>query len=204
LSWSGCDSSPNSREIAQPSRLVSALRRFEQPSNPRATRTKHQTPARTSDVPLRYRLQIVPATKGQKKTGPSISSVENDQRDHQPWKLTFENTAFGYGVGRICDRTSVGTVLETVTHSFSAFANHSQFFFALRGYASNTSKMPHITTAMERSMRRRVGDVIVVSLRPRDIIGEASTVKNSFSSWDNCMKASYCKSVLPVSLLDLC
>jgi hypothetical protein len=129
LSWSGCDSSPNSREIAQPSRLVSALRRFEQPSNQRATRTKHQTPTRTSDVPLPYRLQIVPATKGQKKTGPSISSVENDQRDHQPWKLTFENTAFGYGVGRICDRTSVGTVLETVTHSFSAFANHSRFFY---------------------------------------------------------------------------
>ncbi|KAN0121689.1 hypothetical protein V8E51_000015 [Hyaloscypha variabilis] len=53
--------------------------------------------------------------------------------------------------------------------------------------------MPHITTAMERSVRRGVGDIIVASLRSRDIISEASTVKNSFSSWSNCMAASYCK-----------
>ncbi|KAE9382238.1 hypothetical protein N431DRAFT_17902 [Stipitochalara longipes BDJ] len=53
--------------------------------------------------------------------------------------------------------------------------------------------MPHISTAMERSVRRGVGDIIVASLRSRDIIGEASTVKNSFSSWSNCMAASYCK-----------
>jgi hypothetical protein len=60
--------------------------------------------------------------------------------------------------------------------------------------------MPHITTAMHRSVRRGVGDIVFDSLHGRkrqlsSITGEVSSVKNSFSSWSNCMKASYCKFV---------
>jgi hypothetical protein len=57
-------------------------------------------------------------------------------------------------------------------------------------------KMPHITTAMERSMRRSVVDYALGGLLGRrDIVGEVNSVKNTFSSWDNCMAQSYCKSV---------
>jgi hypothetical protein len=83
---------------------------------------------RTSPFRIDFRLFLRRKAK-ENRALLGISSVENDQQDHQPWKLTFENTAFGYGVGRICDRTSIGTGLETVTHSFSAFTNHSRFFY---------------------------------------------------------------------------
>ncbi|KAH8647563.1 hypothetical protein BGZ60DRAFT_226883 [Tricladium varicosporioides] len=54
--------------------------------------------------------------------------------------------------------------------------------------------MPHITTAMQWSRRRGVGDIILDSLLGRrDVVAQASSVANSFSSWDNCMKAAYCK-----------
>ncbi|KAF7875366.1 hypothetical protein EAF04_002538 [Stromatinia cepivora] len=54
--------------------------------------------------------------------------------------------------------------------------------------------MPHITTAMEWSRRRGIGEILVGSfLRKRSITGEESNVKESFSSWSNCMAATYCK-----------
>ncbi|CAG8983333.1 hypothetical protein HYALB_00007461 [Hymenoscyphus albidus] len=54
--------------------------------------------------------------------------------------------------------------------------------------------MPHITTAMERSLRRGLGDYFFGSfLGRRAITDDVNNVKNSFSSWDNCMQASYCK-----------
>ncbi|KAF7904030.1 hypothetical protein EAF00_001364 [Botryotinia globosa] len=54
--------------------------------------------------------------------------------------------------------------------------------------------MPHITTAMEWSRRRRIGDILADSfLRKRSITGDVSSVKDSFSSWSNCMAATYCK-----------
>jgi hypothetical protein len=60
--------------------------------------------------------------------------------------------------------------------------------------------MPHISEAMARSMRRSVGEILVSSLMRRDAVtsatGEVSSVKNTFSSWNNCMKASYCKFVV--------
>lgn len=56
--------------------------------------------------------------------------------------------------------------------------------------------MPHITTAMHRSLRRGVGDIMLNSLvGKRTITGEADNVKNTFSSWDNCMAKTYCKFV---------
>ncbi|TAQ83267.1 hypothetical protein B7494_g8406 [Chlorociboria aeruginascens] len=53
--------------------------------------------------------------------------------------------------------------------------------------------MPHIRAAMERSVRRGIVDILVDSLQKRTVEGEVSSVKNSFSSWDNCMQAAYCK-----------
>lgn len=54
--------------------------------------------------------------------------------------------------------------------------------------------MPHITTAMEWSRRRGIGEILVASLlKKRSITGDASNVQNSFSSWSNCMAATYCK-----------
>ncbi|KAI9048351.1 hypothetical protein LZ554_008143 [Drepanopeziza brunnea f. sp. 'monogermtubi'] len=50
--------------------------------------------------------------------------------------------------------------------------------------------MPHITTAMHNSVRRRLGEAMVNSLLGRSITQD---VTNSFSSWDSCMNADYCK-----------
>jgi hypothetical protein len=36
---------------------------------------------------------------------------------------------------------------------------------------------------------------MMANLRRENIVGEVSSVKNSFSSWSNCMNASYCKFV---------
>ncbi|KUJ18458.1 uncharacterized protein LY89DRAFT_582374 [Mollisia scopiformis] len=61
--------------------------------------------------------------------------------------------------------------------------------------------MPHIATAMHRSLRRGVGEIILNSLvGKRTITGEVDSVKNTFSSWDNCMAKGYCKSVSERSL----
>jgi len=47
---------------------------------------------------------------------------------------------------------------------------------------------------MHRSVRRGVGDIFFDSLLgKRSITGEVSSVKNTFSSWDNCMAKTYCK-----------
>ncbi|KAL2060382.1 hypothetical protein VTL71DRAFT_9777 [Oculimacula yallundae] len=54
--------------------------------------------------------------------------------------------------------------------------------------------MPHITTSMQRSVRRSVGELLFDSLvGKRDIAGKVNDFKDSFSSWDKCMQASYCK-----------
>ncbi|KAG4436599.1 hypothetical protein IFR05_007919 [Cadophora sp. M221] len=54
--------------------------------------------------------------------------------------------------------------------------------------------MPHITTSMQRSVRRGVGEMLFDSLLgKRGITDEVSNVKDSFSSWDKCMEATYCK-----------
>jgi len=59
--------------------------------------------------------------------------------------------------------------------------------------------MPHITMAMQRSVRRGVGDIFFDSLLgKRSITSDVSSVKNTFSSWDNCMAQSYCKYVSPI------
>lgn len=56
--------------------------------------------------------------------------------------------------------------------------------------------MPHITTSMQGSIRRGVGEILFDSLLgKRGIADEVSNVKDSFSSWDKCMEATYCKSV---------
>ncbi|CCD45249.1 hypothetical protein BofuT4_uP050390.1 [Botrytis cinerea T4] len=61
--------------------------------------------------------------------------------------------------------------------------------------------MPHITTAMEWSRRRGIGEILVDSfLRKRSITGDVTSVKDSFSSWSNCMAATYCKFVAPSPL----
>ena len=54
--------------------------------------------------------------------------------------------------------------------------------------------MPHITAAMRRSVQRGVNDIVFGSLLGRrSITGEVDSVKNTFSSWSNCMAKSYCK-----------
>lgn len=61
--------------------------------------------------------------------------------------------------------------------------------------------MPTINVAMERSLRAGFMDLLAASLRPvfqrRDVItnvqGQITDVKTAFSSWDNCMQASFCK-----------
>ncbi|KAH7400470.1 hypothetical protein BKA64DRAFT_482572 [Cadophora sp. MPI-SDFR-AT-0126] len=54
--------------------------------------------------------------------------------------------------------------------------------------------MPHIATSMQRSVRRGVGEIFFDSLLgKRGITDEVNNVKDSFSSWDNCMNATYCK-----------
>ncbi|KAK2072659.1 hypothetical protein P8C59_006997 [Phyllachora maydis] len=61
--------------------------------------------------------------------------------------------------------------------------------------------MPAVDIAMRRSLGDGFVDLLVASLRPaferRDgitnIPGKVTDVKTAFSSWDNCMKASYCK-----------
>lgn len=61
--------------------------------------------------------------------------------------------------------------------------------------------MPAIDAAMERSLRRGALDFLAAAVRPavegRDTIsnvqGSITDVKTAFSSWDNCMQASFCK-----------
>jgi hypothetical protein len=54
--------------------------------------------------------------------------------------------------------------------------------------------MPHIRTAMERSLQRGVGSYVLDSLvGPRGIGDDVNNVKTTFSSWDNCMQKVYCK-----------
>ncbi|GJN68604.1 hypothetical protein PLICBS_002647 [Purpureocillium lilacinum] len=65
--------------------------------------------------------------------------------------------------------------------------------------------MPSVDVAMARSLRGGVLDqlkdvvarAVVAGLSRRDIIsdaqGKVTDVKTAFSSWDNCMKASFCK-----------
>ncbi|KAI1859773.1 hypothetical protein JX265_010222 [Neoarthrinium moseri] len=63
--------------------------------------------------------------------------------------------------------------------------------------------MPHIGAVMERSLSEPQGlgealrDLVVRSvvagMTKRDIGGSISNVKTAFSSWDNCMQATYCK-----------
>lgn len=57
--------------------------------------------------------------------------------------------------------------------------------------------MPAVDVAMERSLRRGFLDLFVATLRPalerRDIMGQITDAKTAFSSWDNCMQASFCK-----------
>lgn len=54
--------------------------------------------------------------------------------------------------------------------------------------------MPHITASMHRSVRRGASDIVFDNLLGRrSITGEVDSVKNTFSSWDNCMAKSYCK-----------
>ena len=122
--------------------------------------------------------------------------VEGLRTDHQPRKLTFEDTALGHGVEGICDHTSSGRA------SKQSPTRSTLLFFSIHvtplGSACDISKMPHIETAMHRSMSRSVGDIMAASLRPRQasaVAGEADKIKSSFSSWSNCMNAAYCKSV---------
>jgi hypothetical protein len=49
-----------------------------------------------------------------------------------------------------------------------------------------------------------VADVALGGLFRKDITSEVSGVKNSFSSWDNCMAATYCKYVALIPALWLC
>ncbi|KAK1835537.1 hypothetical protein QBC39DRAFT_298311 [Podospora conica] len=57
--------------------------------------------------------------------------------------------------------------------------------------------MAAVEVAMRRSLRDGFVDVLVASLRPalarRDLEGQVADVKSAFSSWDNCMQATYCK-----------
>jgi hypothetical protein len=55
-----------------------------------------------------------------------------------------------------------------------------------------------VEEAMRRSLREGFVELLVRSLRPaieprQDIVGSVDNVKNAFSSWDNCMAATYCK-----------
>lgn len=58
--------------------------------------------------------------------------------------------------------------------------------------------MVAVEVAMRRSLREGFVDVLVASLRPAlerriDLEGQVADVKSAFSSWDNCMQATYCK-----------
>ncbi|KAL2271283.1 hypothetical protein VTJ83DRAFT_654 [Remersonia thermophila] len=57
--------------------------------------------------------------------------------------------------------------------------------------------MPAVDVAMARSLRGGVLDLFVASLRPaverRSLTDQINDVGTAFSSWDNCMQATYCK-----------
>ncbi|KAI3401565.1 hypothetical protein diail_10166, partial [Diaporthe ilicicola] len=63
------------------------------------------------------------------------------------------------------------------------------------------AKMPSIDVAMARSVRGGVLEIVVRSLQAgierrgvvSDAQGQISDIKLAFSSWDNCMQATYCK-----------
>jgi hypothetical protein len=54
------------------------------------------------------------------------------------------------------------------------------------------ANMPRVDAAMAASLVERGGWLV-----RRSVSSEVSSVKESFSSWDNCMAASYCKYVGP-------
>jgi hypothetical protein len=111
--------------------------------------------------------------------------------------LQGKRIAGGYGVGLICEPHYITPVS---TFGFGRKLGRTSVEERLRSHLLDANcerdKMPHITTAMERSMRRSVVDYALGGLLgKRDIVGEVNSVKNTFSSWDNCMAQSYCKSV---------
>jgi hypothetical protein len=61
--------------------------------------------------------------------------------------------------------------------------------------------MPTVDVAMARSLRGGIWGTLVAGLsadmQKRQIVETANDVKTAFSSWDNCMKFTYCKYVLP-------
>lgn len=54
--------------------------------------------------------------------------------------------------------------------------------------SENYIKMPSIEDAMKASLRRGVAEIL-----KRDVSSTISSTESTFSSWDNCMAASYCK-----------
>jgi hypothetical protein len=63
--------------------------------------------------------------------------------------------------------------------------------------------MPHITQAMQRSVGVKAGNIVFDALLgERSITDSVKNVKNSFSSWDNCMAATYCKYVTQTPLAE--
>jgi hypothetical protein len=84
-----------------------------------------------------------------------------------------------------------------------AIADTTNVCCDLRGLEPEKGWEMHINNAMQSSRRRGVGDILFDSLLGRDSrllrersIGDTVTsVKESFSSWDNCMNATYCKYV---------
>lgn len=61
--------------------------------------------------------------------------------------------------------------------------------------------MPAVDVAMQRSLRGGFVDLLIASLRPAitkrmdvaTVQGQINDAKTAFSSWDNCMQASFCK-----------
>lgn len=147
----------------------------------------------TSDLLLRSILERDISTSITAQASPNLvySSLAISEINSF-WKLTFGKAAFGYGLGRICDVHQLGRTSKLTPFTFESAT------------ALLTSKMPHITTAMEKSVRRGVGEAVMAKLRRRDIVGEVSNVKDSFSSWSKCMEASYCKFVSSSLVLVCC
>ncbi|KAM7207070.1 hypothetical protein V8F33_000169 [Rhypophila sp. PSN 637] len=61
--------------------------------------------------------------------------------------------------------------------------------------------MPAVDVAMQRSLREGFMELLIASLRPAltkrmdvaSVEGQINDAKTAFSSWDNCMQASFCK-----------
>jgi hypothetical protein len=103
--------------------------------NSQATRERREQnirlPLELRTSPFRIDFRLFLRRKAKRKPGPSERSQASRTISEiiSPGNWRLKTPLLWYGVGRICDRTSVGTGLETVTHSFSAFTNHSRFFF---------------------------------------------------------------------------